>query len=297
MTRSRVRVGQVQGGFAYRSTFETAHDAPQVSPLNTTISGSWLRWAVTGASARRRSRECRASTSQVSSWHSEATGSPVRSSAARKAHCAAITTRSPAASSSTDWWPGVWPEDYPVREFLVSVNPPQSVLGDRRPVRHRVARCLGRLELGGLHVDRGSQNPLLTTVVEMQMRHDHRGDIGGCDSSSAEGVEQRCYVWVVPLGDHFVAHSDTGVYQYGAVRMPNKPSMDRKGLERVVLGVPLWHRGYGRQDQTVNLRQRRESHGQQPTCQGAPVAGLRRHPAAVGKLRQVLGHHGGNVEP
>jgi len=42
--------------------------------------------------------------------------------------------------------------------------------------------------------------------------------------------------------------------------MPNEPSMDRKGLERVVLGMSLWHRGHGRQHQAVNLRQFQESH-------------------------------------
>ena len=68
-------------------------------------------------------------------------------------------------------------------------------------------------------------------------------------------VEQRSRARVVPLIDYFVAYSYTRVYQDEPVWMLNEPSMNRKGLERVVLGVPLWHRSDGRQDQTINLRQ------------------------------------------
>jgi len=101
--------------------------------------------------------------------------------------------------------------------------------------------------------------------------NDECGDVRGCDTNSSEGIKERCGVRVVPLVDHFVTYSDARVHQDCPVRMANEPSMNRKGLECAMLGVPLWHRVHGRQDQAVNLRQRRESHRQQPTGQGVPI--------------------------
>ena len=78
------------------------------------------------------------------------------------------------------------PDGDPLGDFLVPMNKPQSVVGDRRPVPHRVALCLSCLELNGLHIDGRGQHSLLTAVVEMQMRNDHCDEAGGCDASFAE---------------------------------------------------------------------------------------------------------------
>lgn len=51
-----------------------------------TISGSWLKWAVMGASALRRCSESSAACAQDASWRFEVAGGPVRSSSARSAH-------------------------------------------------------------------------------------------------------------------------------------------------------------------------------------------------------------------
>ena len=160
---------------------------PPGHPTIATISGSWLRWAAKGASVERPGNPLR-EPPRLSSWQFEATGLPVRSSAARKAHCAVMTTRFVAGfyhrlidgrgydRVSTRGWT-------PVGEFLVSMNQLQPAREGSPPTPAPCSPVSGLPRTRWPARRRGqSAFPWFTTVVEMQMRNDHCGDVGGCDA-------------------------------------------------------------------------------------------------------------------
>jgi hypothetical protein len=75
-----------------------------------------------------------------------------------------------------------------VEDLFVAVHEPEPVGRDRSPIGDCVSRSLSFAVLGRLDEDRRVERPLLSAVIEMEMRENHRGESAGSsrtDSSAS----------------------------------------------------------------------------------------------------------------
>ena len=145
-------------------------------------------------------------------------------------------------------------------DLFVALHESEPLGGNRGPVGNGVSRISRFGVLVRLDEDRRVEQSLLTAVVEVHMRENHRGDVGRLEPHRPQRVVKGDDLRPVPRVDHRVAGPDTGVDEDHAVAMTNHPSVHGKRLESGVFRVPVRHRGHPSERQALDRRQRSRRH-------------------------------------